>query len=116
MSKPGFRLLSYHGLGAKMPEECSSKKKTDRYVSFLGIDCNDRARKVMERIDRLIVSPERSNAFWDYFCQKRSGLKGPKSDDLFLIHSSINQVRELFETWEDEEGLRLLDQLETECC
>ena len=99
-----------------MPEECSCGNKTDRYVSFRGIDCNGKARIMMERIDRIIASPEQSTAFWDYFVQKRSGLKGPKSDDLFLIHSSINQVRELFETWEDVEGLRLLDQLEAECC
>jgi len=99
-----------------MPENCNSKNKADRYVSFVGLDCNNKARKVMECIDRLLANPERNNAFWDYFAQKRSGLKGPKYDDLFLIHSSIHQVRELFETWDDEEGLRLLDQLETECC
>ena len=99
-----------------MPEECNCKKKPDRYVSFLGIDCDMKARKVMERIDFHIASPERNNAFWDYFGQKRSGLRGPKSDDLFLIHSSIHQVRELFETWKDEEGVQMLDQLEVECC
>ena len=48
--------------------------------------------------------------------KKRGGGSGPKPDDLFLIHCNINQVRELFETWEDEEALHLLEQLEEECC
>jgi len=99
-----------------MPEGCQCKKPTDRYVSFVGLDCDSKARKVMECIDRHMAIPERKNAFWVYFEQKRSGLKGPKYDDLYLIHSSINQVRELFETWKDEEALQLLDQLEVECC
>lgn len=99
-----------------MPQDGSSTSKSDRYVSFVGIDCDKKAKKVMECIDRHMAVPERNNAFWDYFSQKRSGLKGPKYDDLYLIHSSINQVRELFETWQDEEGLQLLNQLEVECC
>jgi len=99
-----------------LPEDCSCKNKTDRYLSFVGLDCDTKARNVMACIDLHLAIPERNNAFWEYFSQKRSGLKGPKPDDLFLIHSSINQVRELFETWQDEAGLQLLDQLEAECC
>ena len=99
-----------------MSEKSNCANERDRYVSFLGIGCNEMAQRVMERLDRLLASPEWNNAFWEYFSQKRSGLKGPKYDDLFLIHSNINQVRELFETCKDEEGMKLLEQLETECC
>ena len=51
-----------------------------------------------------------------YFMKKREGGSGPRPDDLFLIHSNINQVRELFETWDDQQALEWLLQLEEECC
>ena len=93
-----------------------SASKTDRYVSFDGIDCDGNARLVMAAIERLLDLPGRSNAFWEYFMKKRAGGSGPKPDDLFLIHSNINQVRELFESWDDEAAMTLLVQLEEECC
>ena len=96
-----------------LPEE---SKSTDRYISFDGIDCDGNARAVMQAIEKHLVIAERNNAFWDYFMKKRAGGSGPKPDDLFLIHSNINQVRELFETWQDEEAMALLVLLEEECC
>jgi len=100
-----------------MPD-CSNCNQpiSDRYISFNGIDCDGNARRVMECIKRNIAIPERNNVFWDYFMKKRAGASGARPDDLFLIHSSINQVRELFETWEDEEAMALLARLEEECC
>lgn len=99
-----------------MLEECACKKKTDRYVSFVGIDCDGNARRIMEMIDHHLAIPGRDNSFWTYFAKKRAGGSGPRPSDLFLIHSNINQVRELFETWQDEGALQLLEQLEEECC
>ncbi|TCJ11592.1 N(2)-fixation sustaining protein CowN [Parasulfuritortus cantonensis] len=99
-----------------MPECCEDQPRPDRYVSFENIDCDGNARRVMECIQRHVAIPERNNVFWDYFMKKRAGGSGPRPDDLFLIHSNINQVRELFETWDDEEAMRLLVQLEEECC
>ena len=90
--------------------------KTDRYISFEGIDCDGNARRIMEHIDRQLALPGRNNAFWEYFARKRAGGSGPKPDDLFLVHCHINQMRELFETWQDTEALVLLQQLEEECC
>jgi len=88
----------------------------DRYVSFLGLDCDGRARSVMACIDRLLADPARENKFWIYFQKKRNPPSGPQPDDLLLIHSSINQVRELFEACSDAEALALLDDLEETCC
>jgi len=88
----------------------------DRYVSFLGLDCSGRARRVMARVDHHLAIDGRRTAFWQYFDKKRTATSGPAPDDLLLIHSCINQVRELFETWQDEEGLALLDDLEVNCC
>lgn len=98
-----------------MGQDCGCKK-TDRYVSFIGIDCMGQAARVMACIERHRAIPEHNNAFWDYFANKRAGAVGQKPDDLLLIHSNLGQVRELFEAWDDHEALALLRQLEEECC
>jgi hypothetical protein len=96
---------------------CSCKSASpDRYVSFKEIDCDGNARAVMAMIRKHIDDPARSNAFWEYFKTKAAGGSGPRPDELFLIHSNLNQIRELFETWEDTEALAALDLLEVECC
>lgn len=98
-----------------MSDHCACAK-TDRYVSFQGIDCAGNARRLMAYLDRQLALPGRSNAFWDYFAKKRAGNAVAKPDDLFLIHSNINQFREFFEQWDDAEALSLLLQIEEECC
>lgn len=100
-----------------MSNVCGCRQGTpDRYVSFQGIDCDGNASLVMACIVRLTAAPEHHDAFWDYFMQKRNGGSGPRPDDLFLIHSNINQVRELFEASGDAEAMALLLKLEEECC
>ena len=96
--------------------ESSGYTNPDRYVSFQDIDCDGNARRVMACIDRHLSIPGHSTLFWEYFMKKRAGGSAPRPDDLFLLHSNINQVRELFETWDDDESLQLLVQLEEECC
>jgi hypothetical protein len=96
--------------------ESDNPGTTDRYISFEGIDCDGNADRVMACIERLLQQSGCGNAFWDYFMNKRSGGSGPRPDNLFLIHSNINQVRELFENCQDDEALELLFQLEEECC
>ena len=96
---------------------CKDAAKTDRYVSFAGIDCDGNARRLMEIIDRhLLADPSKDNVFWAYFRKKRDGGSGPKPDDLFLIHCHINQLRDCLESWQDEEAAALLHQIEEECC
>ena len=41
---------------------------------------------------------------------------GRSLDELFLIHSYINNIRELFEDNDDLPALKLLEQIETESC
>ena len=89
---------------------------TDRYVSFDGIDCDGKARRMMDIIDRHLADPGPSSPFWDYFTAKRKPRSGPPPDDLFLVHCHLNQIRELFEERADAEALALLDMLEEECC
>lgn len=90
--------------------------KTDRYVSFTGIDCDGNARRVMACIDRFLAGSRQAAPFWDYFTAKRAPKSGPSPDDLFMVHCHINQIRELFEEHADASALALLDQLEEECC
>nr|WP_207186026.1 N(2)-fixation sustaining protein CowN [Rubrivivax gelatinosus] len=91
-------------------------RKTDRYVSFSGIDCAGNARRIIETIDGHLAVPGRRDRFWEYFDRKRAGGSGPRPDDLFLVHSHLNQIREYFEAWDDAAALQLLDQVEQECC
>lgn len=98
----------------KMPDDDASVP--DRYVSFIGLDCDAKAERLMEFIRRHIDDPARSNAFWEYFKKKAAGGSGPRPDALFLIHCNLNQIRELFEERDDEEALVLLDRIEQECC
>ena len=105
-----------------MPCSCKQKKATpsnittDRYITFDGIDCDGNARILMSYIHKHIDDPQKTNKFWDYFRKKAEGGNGPKPDDLFLIQSNLNQIRELFELYEDSEALALLDVVEIECC
>lgn len=91
--------------------------KSDRYVSYKGIECEKNAAKLVALLRRHIDDPDKNNAFWDKF----KGLladseNGTGKDYLFLIHSYINNIQELFELYEDEEALKLLHQIEVECC
>jgi len=96
--------------------DCGCRKQTDRYVSFDGIDCAGNARLVMDLISRNIVASGVEQAFWNYFMAKRTPKSGPAPDDLFLVHSHINQIREFFEECGDQEALELLFRVEEECC
>ena len=74
----------------------------------------------MHYLDRQISALEQVNPFWEYFKAKREG-RAPgtqivRPDALFLIHCYINQIRELFETTDDQSALELLTQIEEECC
>jgi hypothetical protein len=96
--------------------DCGCSKDNDRYVSFTGIDCNGNASRVMAMIERNLPHSGTSRPFWEYFMAKRKPRSGPPPDDLFLVHSHLNQIREFFEERADEEALTLLFKLEEECC
>ena len=70
----------------------------------------------MYAIRSYYADPAKCNAFWTYFLNKRRPASGPVPDDLFLIHSHLNQLREFFEEHEDEVAMQLLEKLELECC
>lgn len=94
---------------------------TDRYVSFKNIDCEGNSKRLMVMLRRHIDQPERGNPFWDKFKEKLARCGQPDEggrciDELFLIHTYINNLYELFEEYEDTSALALLEQIERECC
>ena len=98
------------------------ENKPDRYVSFLDIEGDKNAQELVKLLRRHIDDPEKSNPFWERFKEKlarvgRPELNGGRSlDELFLIHSYINNIRELFEEYEDSPALAVLERIEKESC
>lgn len=99
-----------------LPADCGCQRKTDRYITFDGLDCDGNARRVMACIERNMQAAGQAHPFWTYFMAKRQPRSGPVPDDLFLVHSHINQIREFFEECADDAALALLTQVEEECC
>ncbi len=96
--------------------DCGCRKKSDRYMTFEGIECEAGARRVMASIERNVAASQQDAPFWAYFMAKRTPRSGPAPDALFLVHSHINQIREFFEECGDAAALETLLQLEEECC
>jgi hypothetical protein len=98
------------------------ENKPDRYVSFVGIEGDKNSRELMVMLRRHIDDPGKSNRFWEMFKERLArvgqtdGNGGRCLDELFLIHSYINNIRELFEEYDDQPALALLEQIETESC
>ena len=99
-----------------------TEKKTDRYVTFKGIDGEGNSRRLLEMLRPYIDDPATSNPFWEKF---KAGLPqaslvssgcGNRRDELLLVHSYLNNIRELFEAHDDREALDLLQQVELESC
>ncbi len=98
------------------------ENRIDRYVSFTGIDADGNSRKLIKLLLGHIDDPQKNNRFWDLFREKlaRVGLPEENSgrllDELYLIHANINNIRELFEEYEDHQALELLEKIEVESC
>ena len=98
------------------------ENRPDRYVSFVGIEGDKNSFELVAMLRRHIDDQERNNPFWEQFKEKlervgRPELNGGRSlDELFLIHSYLNNIRELFEQYDDLPALALLEKIETESC
>jgi hypothetical protein len=97
------------------------KTKPDRYVSFVGIEGDKNSRQLMEMLRRHIDDPHKTNRFWELFKDKLQRCSQPephggRQDELYLVHAYINNIRELFEEYDDQPALSLLEQIELESC
>jgi len=95
---------------------------SDRYVSYKNIDCEGNSKQLMQMLRKHIDDPAKSNPFWEKFktllekIGKPAENNGRSIDEIFLIHTYINNLYEIFEEYEDNKALKLLDQIERECC
>ena len=70
--------------------------------------------------DRHLDDPQKSNPFWEQFMEKLTRVGRPQGnggrclDELFLIHTYINNLYEIFEEYDDAPALELLKQIESE--
>jgi hypothetical protein len=86
----------------------------DRYVSFKGIDYDGNVRRVLHHLARHRAG-DPANRLIAYIDRQRGSQQGARRDDLLLLHSLVNPIRELFEADTDEAALSDLDRLEREC-
>lgn len=95
----------------------------DRYVSFENIDCYENATDVLDALYELFAMyPEAKNELWlrfetlipkDYkavFANKDS------KDILYHICSHVFYLSALFEEYDFERGIKVMEKAELECC
>lgn len=94
----------------------------DRYKSFQGIDCEGNTRRLIAMLRRYIDDPGNHDPFsqklGDLLDRIAAGelINGIRMDYLFFIHSYINNLRDLFDQYRDDQAMQLLEQIERECC
>lgn len=86
----------------------------DRYVSFRGIDFDGYCRALIDTIERYHAAEGNAEPFWGWFLDLRR-TDPAKRDDLLLLSSLVNPLRERFEAHGDAQALALLEQAEEEC-
>ncbi len=91
-------------------------EKTDRYISFQGIDCDGRGQKILSYIEQYVDAPPHYSPWLDYFQQKLRDRVAIDQDALHFVSSQINNIYALFEEYEDTKALDLLEKVEEECC
>ncbi len=99
------------------------KKTRDRYVSFENIDCYNNAIEVIDAMKELFdLHKESKNDFWVSFEEKlpedynKEYTKDGSHDILYLVCANVYYISDLFEEYEFEKGIKLLEKAEMECC
>ncbi len=88
----------------------------DRYVSFIGLDCDGKAERFVDTLRECLSSGDAEDPFWRYFCAKLDGERGPAHDALYHIHANLNPLREMLLRVDRPQLIELLETLEHECC
>ncbi len=104
---------------ASSPEVPDTSAMPRRYTTFRGITCESDTARLLERMFLLIDDPAKTNAFWEKFraeIMAAENLHERKFDGLCLVCARVGILYELFEEYEDEEGLAILEKIENECC
>ncbi|RXJ99667.1 N(2)-fixation sustaining protein CowN [Arcobacter sp. CECT 8986] len=95
----------------------------DRYVTFNNIDCYKDAANVLDALYELFEkTPEARNSFWERFDTfipenyHEVLAKENEKDILYHICSNVFYIFDLFEDYDFEKGIELLDTVEIDCC
>ena len=95
----------------------------DRYITFENIDCYENAALVLDAMNELfILKPESKNKLWIKFMEaipqnyREVFSIGDSLDTLYLVCSHVFYISDLFDDFEFEKGIEVLDQVELECC
>lgn len=95
----------------------------DRYVTFENIDCYKEAANVLDAMNELFaLHPKAKNDFWvrfESFIPKNYRevfAKGNEKDTLYHICSNVFYISDLFDEYDFEKGIKVLDEIELDCC
>jgi hypothetical protein len=88
----------------------------DRYVSFVGIDCDANADHLIAMLDKHIQAGNGEEQWQHYFTQKRQQQRQLKHDNLNFIGHQTNTLYEYFSSCEDQLASSLLYKIEQQCC
>lgn len=89
----------------------------DRYITFCGLYCDDKADELIDRLERSLKDTQKAGEQWlGYFSKKRQEQAKMQQDNLHFVGSQINTLAAYFEHIEDERGLELLWDIEEQCC
>ncbi|MCV6607187.1 MAG: N(2)-fixation sustaining protein CowN [Campylobacterales bacterium] len=95
----------------------------DRYITFNNIDCYENAALVLDSMIELFEKqPESKNQLWQKFMEKipenyrEEFAKGEEKDTLYLVCANVFYISDLFEEYDFDKGIEVLDQVELECC
>lgn len=98
-------------------------RKKDRYISFENIDCYEDAKSVLDAMHKLFAqNPEAYDKFWERFKSKlpkdytNNPIDELGRDILYEVCSNVFYIEELFEKYNFEEGMKLLQCAEFDCC
>ncbi|MDY6921294.1 MAG: N(2)-fixation sustaining protein CowN [Pseudomonadota bacterium] len=89
---------------------------TDRYISFCGIECDQRADQLIGRLQQQLQQLPEHHPWKIYFQQKFREQARQQHDNLFYVGAQLNNLYSFFEEQGDNESLDLLWLLELECC
>ncbi|OSM06840.1 N(2)-fixation sustaining protein CowN [Magnetofaba australis] len=88
----------------------------DRYITFTGLDCEERATRFMQRLYEMVEEEGEGSKWRGYFAQKFDGMRKMGQDDLYFIGSQMNALYGFLESREDEGMQKVLWDIEQECC
>ncbi|QOG11691.1 N(2)-fixation sustaining protein CowN [Arcobacter sp. FWKO B] len=95
----------------------------DRYITFSNIDCYQNAIEVLDCMFELFnLYPEAKNDFWIRFENqlpnnyKSNYCKEGCLDILYLVCSNVFYISDLFDEYDFEKGIDILQKAELECC